>query len=323
MIHVTILALDNVLASSVMGSMDIFCQTGSTWNFIAGKKEVSYFDVKIATKDGMPVKSKNQTAIYPSCSIREIETTDLIIISSFSDYRTVETSRKAIEWLKAHYQKGATLAAVCAGTYILAETGLLDGKTATTHWGFANDFRKRYPQINLLPEKIITDQGTLLCSGGCNSYIDLSIYLVEKYCGKNIALESSKAMLHDIGRNSQEPYAVYQFTKDHNDKKIRLAQNWFEENYYQTIDIKNLARNFGLSRRVFERRFKAATGDTPLLYLQRLRVEIAKNLLEKNSRSFSEIAFTVGYEDTGFFRKLFQKHTNLLPKEYRSKFCRE
>jgi len=148
------------------------------------------------TKDGAPFKSKNQAALYPNCSIHDIEATDVIIISSFSDYNTVGTSTEAIEWLKKHNKKGATIASICAGTYILAETGLLNGKTATTHWGFANDFRRKYPQINLQPEKIITDEGVLLCSGGCSSYIDLSIYLVERYCGKNIALESSKAMLH-------------------------------------------------------------------------------------------------------------------------------
>jgi len=323
MISVAILALDNVLASSVMGTMDVLCQTGATWNYIVGKDAVSYFDVKIVTKDGKPVKSKNQAAIYPNCSIHDIEIIDVIIISSFSDYETVGTSTESIEWLKEHHGKGTTIASVCAGTYILAETGLLNGKKATTHWGFANDFTKKYPKINLQPEKIITDEGTLLCSGGCNSYIDLSIYLVEKYCGRNIALESSKAMLHDMGRKSQEPYSVYQFAKDHNDLKIKSIQKWLEENYKQTSNIKDLAEKFGLSRRVFERRFKTATGNTPLHYLQRSRVEIAKNMLEESSRTFSEIAFMVGYEDTSFFRKLFKKHTNLLPKEYRVKFCRE
>ncbi len=323
MISVAILALDNVLASSVMGTMDVLCQTGATWNYIAGKDEISYFDVKIVTKDGKPVKSKNQAAIYPNGSIHDVDAIDVIIISSFSDYDTVRTSTESIEWLKEHNKKGATIASVCAGTYILAETGLLSGKTATTHWGFANDFTKKYPKVNLQPGKIITDEGNLLCSGGCNSYIDLSIYLVEKYCGRNIALESSKAMLHDMGRKSQGPYTAFNFAKDHNDSKIKSIQKWLEENYNQTFNIKDLAEEFGLSRRVFERRFKTATGNTPLHYLQRSRVEIAKNMLEESSRTFSEIAIKVGYEDTSFFRKLFKKHTNLLPKEYRVKFCRE
>ena len=323
MIKVAILALDNVLASSVMGSMDVFCQTGATWNYIAGKEEVSYFDVKIVSRDGQPVRSRNQALVHPHCSIRDIGSPDLVLISSFSDFGTIETSRGTVEWLKKQNKTGATIAGICAGTYILAETGLLDGKAATTHWGFERDFRKRYPKVNLQPHKIITDEGNLLCSGGCNSYLDLSIYLVERYCGRDIALESSKAMLHDMGRQSQDPYTVYQFAADHNDLKIRSVQKWFGENYNQAIDIKSLALQFGLSRRVFERRFKAATGNTPLRYLQRLRVEAAKHLLEKGSRSLSEIAFSVGYEDTSFFRKLFKKHTGLLPKEYKAKFCRE
>ena len=322
MIKVTILALDNVLASSVMGSMDVFCQTGATWNYIAGKNETSYFDVKIVTKDGKPAISKNQAGIYPNCSMEEIKSTDLIIISSFSNKNTIETSTAAIEWLKKHYKKGTTIAGICLGSYVLAETGLLDGKTATTHWGLADDFRKRYPKVHLRPNKIITDEGDLLCSGGCNSYIDLSIYLVKKYCGYDIALESSKAMLHDIGRNSQEPYTVYQFSKNHNDSKIKFIQKWLENNYNQNINIKNLAIDFGFSRRVLERRFKSATGISPLLYLQCARIEIAKNMLEKNEGTFSEITYKVGYEDTGFFRKLFKKHTNLLPKEYKTKFFR-
>lgn len=321
MVTVTILALDNVLASSVMGTMDIFCQTGATWNYITGKDEVTYFDVKITTKDGKPAISRNQAAIQPNNSIREIESTDLIIISSFSDYNTLSTSSEAIEWLQEQNQKGSTIAAVCAGAFILAETGLLDGKKATTHWGFADDFRKRYPKIILQPDKIITDEGNLLCSGGCNSYIDLSVYLVERYCGKTIALESSKAILHDPGRNSQVPYRVCQFATDHNDSKIKSIQKWLEENYNQNINMKHLAENFGLSRRSFEKRFKAATGHTPLLYIQRSRVETAKEMLEKGTRTFNEIAFTVGYEDTSFFRKLFKKHTKLLPKEYKAKFC--
>ncbi|WP_022665181.1 GlxA family transcriptional regulator [Desulfospira joergensenii] len=323
MIKVTLLALDHVLASSVMGTMDILGQTGATWNCIAGQEEVSYFDISIATQDGKPVRTKHQTALYPKGSIRDIDSTDLIVVSSFSDFRTLETSGQAIEWLKEQYRQGTTLAGVCAGTYILAETGLLNGKTATTHWGFAQDFKQRYPKIHLKPEKIIVDEGNLLCSGGCNSYIDLSIYLVERYCGRHIALETSKAVLHDIGRNSQKPYCAFPFAKDHADSKIKSIQQWFEKNYNRRVDLRELSEKFGLSRRVFERRFKKATGITPLVYLQRSRVEIAKTLLEQTSKTFNEIAYMAGYEDTRFFRKIFKKHTHLLPKEYRKKFCRD
>lgn len=323
MINTTVLALDNVLASSVMGPIDIFCQTGKTYNYITGKDPVSYFDVKIVTKDGKPAESRNRPAIYPDDSIGDVHTADLIVVSSFDDYATVTSSRESIQWLREQSKKGAVIAGICAGTYILAETGLLDGKTATTHWGFADDFRRRYPQVVLRPEQIITDEGNLICSGGCSSYIDLSIYLVEKFCGREIALQSSKAILHDRGRNSQVPYVVCRFATAHNDREILKIQEWFEKNYNRAVIISKLAREFGLSRRVFERRFKAATGQTPLAYLQRLRVEMAKKMLETGRKSFSEISFLVGYEDASFFRRLFKKHTQLLPKQYREKFYRK
>lgn len=319
---VVILALDNVLAASVMGPLDVFCQTGATWNYIQGEVPVSYFDVTVVTKDGRPAGNGNRAGIQPNCAMDEIGSTDLILVSSFSDERTVDTSGDAIEWLTYHYSQGSTLAGICAGAYILAETGLLDGKTATTHWGFAKDFRQRYPGVKLEPEKIITDEGRLLCSGGCTSYLDLSMYLVERYCGRQVALESAKAMLHDLGRSSQAPYQSLGFAGNHNDAKIRSVQEWLEANYNRPVNIKALAAQFGLSRRVLERRFKAATGDTPLIFLQRVRVAAAKGMLESNAGTFSEIAFKVGYEDTGFFRKLFKKHTTLGPKEYKARFCR-
>lgn len=323
MIRVAILALDNVLPASVMGPLDVFCQTGATWNLIAAREPVSYFDVSIVTQDGCPVLSRNRSAIHPAGGIHDIDTPDLIMVASFSSDRTLAQSGPAVEWLQRQYASGACLAGICAGAYILAETGLLDGKTATTHWGFANDFRQRYPRVLLKSDRIITDEGDLLCSGGCNSYLDLSMYLVERYCGREIALESAKAMIHDIGRDSQTPYAAHLFSSTHRDEKIKQVEEWIRDNARSRMDMRQLARDFGFSRRVFERRFKAATGESPLRYLQQVRVEMAKTLLEENRNSFDEIAHAVGYEDTSFFRKIFKKHTRLLPKEYRARFCRE
>ncbi len=322
MTNVTIIALDNVLASSVMGTMDILNQTGSTWNMISGEDPASYFRINLVTKDGNPAYDNYRPVIFPNCSMHDIDSTDLIVISSFSDIATLETSHGVVRWLLKHHEKGTTIASICAGSFILAETGLLNGKTATTHWGLAHQFRERYPDIRLKSDRIITDEGSLICSGGCNSYIDLSIYLVERYCGKQIALESSKALLHDFGRYSQEPYTVCQFRKDHKDLKIIKIQKWVEEHFSERIDIRTLSQSFGFSRRVFERRFKAATGLTPIGYLQQIRVENAKVLLENSDKTFGEISNTVGYEDVGFFRKIFKKNTTLLPKDYRIKFSR-
>jgi transcriptional regulator GlxA family with amidase domain len=322
MIKVTLLALDNALASSIMGSMDVFSLTGSTWNYIASKQKISYFDLKVVTKDGMPSKSKNNAAIIPNCSIHDIESTDVIIISSISDFSTLLTSDETIEWLHHHFKRGTTIASVCSGTFVLAKTGLLNGKQATVHWGFAAEFKRRYPEVHLRPDKIITEEEQLLCSGGYNSYIALSFYIVEKFCGRDVAIESSKAMLHDLGRSSQDPYSISIITHRSLDPEIHRIQEWLEKNFNHRIDMQDLADAFGMSRRVLERRFKTATGMPPLLYLQQIRVEIAKKYLESTSITFSEIAVLVGYEDTSFFRKIFQKQTKTLPKEYRAKFYR-
>jgi len=318
--NICLLALDNAISSSVMGTMDILCQAGLTWNYFFGKDPTPYFDVQIVTIDGKPVNCFNNTKLIPHKSILDIESTDAIIVSSFSDFDTLKKYKKAESWLKENYEMGATIASVCVGSFVLAQTGLLDGKIATTHWGFAPEFIKRYPNVKLRPERLIADEERLISSGACSSYIDLSMYIIEKYCGKDIALECSKTMLHDFGRSSQSPYEVYLFNKNHGDNKIVDAQNWIEKNYFKSFNIDLIAKNSGMSLRAFERRFKEATGETPRTYIQQMRVETAKRMLETDNQTFNEITYKVGYEDSSSFRKLFQKHTGLLPKEYRRKF---
>jgi transcriptional regulator GlxA family with amidase domain len=225
------------------------------------------------SEDGRPVKCLSGIRLLPDGSIHDVQDTDLIIISSILNIeKTRFYQAGVIDWLKTQYRRGVQIASICTGAFVLAETGLLDGKTATTHWGFAAEFQKRYPQINLKPERLITDEGDLFCSGGYNAGTDLCLYLVEKHCGHEIALQSSKSMIADIGRTTQAPYAIFDFQKDHNDDRILAVQEWIEANFGQGQSYDRLAQKFGMSRRTFERRFKAATGDTPLFYLQRIRV---------------------------------------------------
>lgn len=319
---VTILALDHAMAGSVMGPMDIFCQAGLTWNYIFGKTPAPLFEVEIVTLGGRPVPSFNGAEIRPHRAAEDITATDLILVSSFASFDTLAKAEQSGDWLRKHHDRGAVIGSICLGSFLLAATGLLDGKTATTHWGFVEPFRERFPRVLLRPDKLITDEGSLLCSGACNSYIDLSLHLVERFCGPEVALECSKTLLHDRGRDSQAPYAVHRFRKDHNDQRILEIQCRLEENCGAHYDIELLAKEHGMSRRSFERRFKTATGEPPLLYLQRLRVEVAKQLLESAPQSFNEITFRVGYEDSSFFRKIFRKHTGLSPQDYRRKFRR-
>jgi transcriptional regulator GlxA family with amidase domain len=200
---VTILAMQNTMAATVTSPMDVFYQAGVMWNFFNGQAVTPYFDVKMVTTAGKPFKCLNGARLIPDGSIHDVPDTDLIVVSSILDIDKVLCEQsEAVDWLKAKNDQGAQIATICSGVFVLAETGLLDGKTATTHWDFAEQFRTRCPQIELKIERLITDEGNLFCSGGYNAGIDLSLYIVEKYCGHEVALQSSKSMISDIGRTT-------------------------------------------------------------------------------------------------------------------------
>ncbi len=320
---VTILALHNTIATTVIGPMDVFFQTGKIWNYIQDRKPESRFQVDIVTVDGRSAKCINGFLIPASRSIYDVGDTDLILISCIYDVeKMLKYGKELVSFLRRKYDQGVDIASVCTASFLLAETGLLDGKTATTHWGFADQFRKMYPKVRLKPDRLITDEEDLFCSGALNSGIDLAMYLVEKYYGHEIAVQTSKTLIHDLGRHSQSPYTVFQFQKKHNDNRIIEAQQWIEQNYTREINMNRIAGEHGMSRRTFERRFKKATGDTPLVYLQRIRVEAAKRHLESEQIAFDEISYKVGYDNSNFFRGLFKKHTGLLPTEYQKKFLK-
>lgn len=318
---VTILALRNAMATSVTGPFDVFSQTGVMWNFVNGVPLDKRFEVEVVTVDGQPVKCLSNILIQSQRSILEVRDPDLIVIASIANIDEVmANSPETVDWLKGHHRQGTHLAGVCTGVYLLAETGLLDGKTATTHWGFARDFQKRYPKINLRADRLITDEGALFCSGGPSSGADLAFYLVNKYMGREVSLQCSKAMAHDVARQFQAPYSVFQLLKNHGDDTILEVQKYLEKNFGQPVSNPSMAAKFGMSLRAFERRFKKATGDTPLVYLRRVRVEAAKRLLETSGLNFADITFQVGYQDVSSFRRVFIKNVGLRPKEYQRKF---
>jgi len=321
---ITILALKDTGATTVTGPLEVFHLAGSFWNHLHQIEQTPYFQVELVTVDGEPSRGLGGVFIQAHSSIHEVEQTDLILISTIVGdiEKALDTNKEAIPWLRRHHEQGASIAAICNGSFILAETGLLDGKVATTHWGYAKQFRQRYPKIDLKPERLITDEGTLFCSGAANSCFDLSFYLIERFCGHEVTVQCAKSLLHDTGRISQTPYAALDLQTDHQDEPILAVQKWIEDNYAKEFKIEQISKNQGMSLRTFERRFKSATGDTPSVYLQRVRVEAAKRQLEADAQTFDEIVYQVGYEDSSFFRKVFKKYTGLSPKEYRNKFRR-
>lgn len=321
--RVTILALDDAAATTITGPYDTFCLTGVLWNLGQGQDIVPEFEVEIVTPTGDPAHCLNNLTILPHRSMTEVQETDLVLVSAVLDiHQTLARQGEIIDWLRARYKAGAMLASVCTGSFALAETGLLDGKIATTHWRAADEFKSLYPKVQLKPERIITDAGDIFCSGGFNSSIDLSSYLVERMCGREIAIQCAKSLVVDRGRVSQVPYSVFYFQREHNDEQVLEIQSTIERDYNKDIDFDLLSQKHGLGRRTMERRFKSSTGDTPLMYLQRVRVEEAKKRLEQNNMTFDEISYQVGYEDTSFFRKIFIKHTTMRPGEYRAKFVK-
>lgn len=318
--RIVILAMRNTMASTITGPMDVFSQAGVMWNHFNKKQIKPCFDVSLVSSNGKPFKCLNGLRMVPDGSIHDIQGSDLILVSSIMDIeKTIEQQSEVISWIKMQYEMGVSVGSICSGAFVLAETGLLDGKTATTHWALANDFKKRYPKIRLMQENLITDHGDIFCAGGFNAGIDLSLYLVNKYQGHELAIETSKTIVHDVNRFSQLPYFIFQFPKNHQDKKIIAIQDWIEENYSKKFNYNDLAQKFIISRRTLERRFKNATGYTPLNYLQHVRVEISKKLLEKKDLSFEEITYQVGYEDSSTFRKIFFKLTGFRPVDYQKK----
>lgn len=319
--QITILAFENSPLSSIALPTDILHAAGTFWNRLHGHKLNPQFKVTLATMDGRPVRCQHTISITPDCSFTTLPKTDLLMIGPITDLHSpVITDTKLLKQLVQLHESGVLLASICTGTFILAATGLLNGKTATTHWGVQKYFRKRYPEVNLQTDKTVTDEGSLLCSGGANAGADLSLYLVRKFCGNEIVHRCSRALLLDPNRSSQAQYERYDFSSKHSDTAISKAQEWLELNYAQNITIDSMASQQAMTRRTFERRFKKATGTSPIKYLQKLRIENAKILLETSDNNFDEITYAVGYEDPSTFRKVFQKNSGLSPSSYREKF---
>ena len=322
MIDVTVLFLNETFSSTAVGPMEVFRHAGTLFNLLTGRTQSPYFRVTTASADGGLVECDGPIFIKPMTSIRNVRTTDLIFIptTGISIDDVVERNAPVVPWLKQWNKKGAAIASVCSGVGLVAETGMLNGKRATTHWALAERFREKYPKVKWMTELMVTEDRGFYCGGGVHAALDLSLYLVEKFCGHDIALESAKALLIETPRAWQAGFAVIPLKTEHHDEAISRAQDWLHENFHRTFPLDTPARRAGMSLRNFVRRFKEATGDTPLIYLQKLRIAAAKRLLESNHRSMQEISDAVGYQDAAFFRALFHRHAGISPSAYREKF---
>ena len=261
-------------------------------------------------------------SVSPDASIAEVGRTDLIIIPAINGDKSSVIAENAdfLPWIADRYRGGAEVASLCVGAFLLAATGLLDGRSCTTHWSSVNDFRRRFTDVKLVSASIITDEAGLYSSGGALSFWNLLLYIVEKYVDRDAALFASKYFEIDIDRNDQSPFLIFNGQKDHRDDSIRKAQEFIEGNYRRRITVEELSSMLAVGRRSLERRFKQATGNTVSEYIQRVKIEAAKKGFEASRKNVAEIMYDVGYSDTKAFRAVFRRITGMSPVDYRNRY---
>ena len=277
---------------------------------------------------GIAHETKQTTGLFtinPEVLIKDIKRTDLIIIPAIhGDYQqAMENNREFVPWIIQQYKAGAEVVSFCVGAFFLAGTGLLTGKQCATHWSMANEFRRLFPDVQLMDDKIMTEEDGIYTSGGAYSYLNLLLYLVEKHAGRDIAILTSKTFMIDIDRDSQSPFIMFRGQKSHEDEPVKKAQEFIEQNYQDKITVDQLASMLALGRRSLERRFKKATCNTVIEYIQRVKIEAAKKDLETSRKNINEVMYDVGYNDTKAFRTIFKKTTGMTPIDYRNKYNRE
>lgn len=319
--HLTILVPDgegNNL-SSIVGAYKILSRANE-YRRTSGKKEV--FKIQLAGTSKKVDFYDDLFSVKPHTNISTIRKTDLIIVPSLNhNYETtVKKNSALINWIKKQYEQGAEVASICTGAFLLASSGLLSGKTCSTHWSAADNFRHQFPDIHVRMDKLITDEKGIYTNGGAYSFLNLIIYLVEKFYDRQTAIFCSKVFQIEMDRQSQLSFIIFKGQKQHNDDVVKKAQEYIEKNAAEKISIEHLSSKLAVGRRNFDRRFIRATGDTPLEYSQRVRIECAKRSFENTLKTVNEVMYEVGYSDAKAFREVFRKITGLSPLEYRSKY---
>lgn len=322
--QIGVLNYDYAVPTSVSGPADIFAALMRTYPVVRGKELGTDFIIDFITEE-KGVFWRKRFGEKEQQKITKSDTYDLVIIPAMFSNKIEEVVQKEariIEWLKQQYKRNTELASICVGSFLLAATGLLDGKKATTNWMFADLFRKKYPQVLLEDDKIIVDQGKIYTCGGAFSFTTFIIYLIEKFCGHEVAITASKILMINMHQQPQTSFSIFQFQKDHADDEIIKVQQYMEKNYDKTITMTEMAGISNMSSRNLIRRFEQATSNTPLEYLQRFRIENAKKMFENKNYGIEQVAMKCGYEDMSFFRKIFKRHVGMTPREYKNKYGR-
>ena len=324
--HISVIVpVGNSIVDTIIAPFNMLRMANSYYRRINRLKEAP-FKIDLVGLSREPVLYQGLFSIQPTATIEEVIKTDLIIVSPISGNLKKETNNNMefVQWIRQQrVQHGSEIASLCKGAFLLAETGLLNGKSCATHWTSHDEFQSRYPQVNLIPEKIICEDNGIYSSGGAYSILNFTLYLIERYFGRETAIWCSKISEIEFDRISQSEFIVFSGQKDHTDEPIKKAQLYIEDNYEKKLHINEIAAMVNLNGRSFLRRFKKATSNTPLEYVQRVKIEAAKKRLESTTNTILEVMYNIGYNDEKAFRSTFKKYTGISPKEYRMKYNRE
>lgn len=320
--HISILVPEGAILGSLEGTRQLFTQVNE---FFKAKGESPIFKVQLVGLLRETQLTGGLFTVHTDAVLEEVKKTDLIVIPAIDGdmQQALKANSDFIPWIVQQYKSGAEVASLCLGAFLLASTGLLKGRKCATHWMAENAFRNMFPDVHLVTEKIITDEQGIYSSGGAFSYLNLILYLIEKYAGRDIAVLSAKVFAIEIERNSQLSFTIFQGQKEHDDEPVKKAQEFIEDNFRHKIMVDELAAMLAIGRRKLERRFKKATSNTLIEYIQRVKIEAAKKSFESDRKNINEVMYDVGYSDTKAFRTVFKKITGMSPIGYRNKYNKE
>jgi len=320
--HISLLVPQEAVMASIVDPQTLI--TGVN-DFLAAAGKPPLFNLQLIGLTRQVKLNNGQFSVHTDALLGDVKKTDLVIIPALGgDLKSSVTKNKEfVPWIINQYHNGAEVASLCIGAFLLASTGLLNGKECSSHWLTADLFREMFPEVTLVDGRIVTEQQGLYSSGGATSYWSLLLHLVEKFAGREMAIMASKIYALEIDRKSQSPFAMFRGQKKHEDEPVKLAQEFIETNITERITVEELANKYAIGRRHFERRFKKATNNTPVEYMQRVKIEAAKKLFESSPKNVSEVMYDVGYSDGKSFRTIFKKITGLSPVDYRNKYNKQ
>jgi len=321
-LRIHVLALRDCTAFVPVGLVDMLRKSAALAATLPGTGTTRGVEVTLVSAAMQPtLAALGGLRLRCDAALRDVAGSDLVLVPALDPdvLEHLALNREVVPWLRAMHDAGADVASACTGAFVLAEAGLLDRRAATTHWAFQDEFRRRYPQVRLQPEAIVVDQGRVVTAGGATSFLNLALYIVERVLGAEAARAASRMFLVDVNKGPQTAYAMFATQRSHGDEDVLRAQGIIESELATSLSVGELARRVAMSRRNLVRRFKRATGNAPLEYVGRVRVEAAKRALERSPRPITAIAADVGYEDVVAFRRLFARTTGLTPSEYRAR----